>query len=164
LNTMPSQFTPKRLGCPAEPKNVQPEITKFKKIQITVPLGESGSHPLSFGALMSGVPGGLTYWSKFRVDKVHIWGPDTINSDADNQISVNLSASSAWNQPNFQITDSGTLGRERARLGFQLGLLDKARWFDVASAELLCLITGPANTSCVVQADIQIISPSLASS
>jgi hypothetical protein len=134
----------------------------MKKVQISVPLdATTGVASLAFGALMAGVPGGLTYWHRFRVERVDLWGSDTITSESSNSLSVVLSASSSWDQPNFQVTDVGTIGNERPRVGFRLGVLDRARWFNTAATELLCLITGSPGTEVTVQATVELVSPVL---
>lgn len=141
---------------------VESSLRLRKRIQIQVPLGSTGSAPVPMGAIMAGVPGGATYWNTFRIDSVLIWGSDILGSDADNNIKVTLSASSAWSQPNFQLLDNGTVGSERPKVGFRLGVLDRARWLNTASSELLCIITGPADTSATLQASIELISQSFA--
>jgi len=90
-----------------------------------------------------------------------MWGDQTTPGDATNFLRVTLAADSSWDQPNFQVTDTGTVGNERPRVAFRLGLLDRARWFTTADTTPVCIITGPVDTNVTIQATIEIISPSL---
>jgi len=158
------QLAPNRKSPPTQPAAVLPTIMIKKLIQLNVPLSEdTGVATVAFGALSAGLPGGATYWDRLRVDYVYVYGDQRPVSDSGaNSINVTVAASGAWNQPNFQLSDVGTEGNVRPRVGFSLGLLDKARWFTPASTELLCTISGVPGTTALLQASIHVVSPALA--
>lgn len=155
-------FSPSKLRLPSQIPAVEPTIRLEKRVQINAVLSsESGVFTLATSSLMAGVPGGSTYWHKFRIDRIDIWGDQTTPGDSTNFLRVTLAADSSWDQPNFQLTDIGTVGNQRPRVAFRLGLLDRARWFTTADTTSVCVITGPVDTNVTIQAAIELISPSL---
>lgn len=156
-----NSFSPSRADPPAQIPGVEPTIRLSKRVQISAQLsGESGIVTIAFSDLLTGVPGGLTYWHKFRVERVDIWGDQVLPGDTDNTIRVTLAASSDWSQPNFQVFDAGTVGVERPRVGFRLGLLDRSRWISTGYAEPMFVVAGPPDSRLIIQASIELVSPS----
>lgn len=109
--------------------------------------------------LSAGIPGGLTFWNSMRIDGIYAYGDSAGAVGDDHQISIQASNSTSWNQPPFNIRDTGTLGQSRPRVGYRLALLDRARWFGTAATEELCVVNAPADSIVTVQATIEIISP-----
>jgi hypothetical protein len=157
-----NDFSPSKLTLPPQIPDVEPTIRITKRVQINVVLSsESGVASLLTANLLAGVPGGNTYWHKFRIERIDLWGDQSTPGDSTNFLRVTLAADSSWDQPNFQVTDNGTVGNERPRVAFRLGLLDRARWFTTADTTVVCLITGPVNTNVTIQATVELISPAL---
>jgi hypothetical protein len=138
---------------------VTDSIRLTKKVQITVPIDGSGIVTLAVSALMAGVPGGLTYWNSFRVERVDFWGDDDFdNKGNESFLTIIAAQNSAWNQPQFGFSDVGTYGSRRAAVGFRLGLLDRSKYFATAATDNLCTISAPVGSFVIVQATIELLS------
>jgi len=153
-------FSPREVKRIApDPPPVEFSIKIQKVIQLNIPIPTSGNVSVSPSVLAAGLPGGLTYWSRMRVDKIVVWSEATL--EGSDLLSLQLSPSSAWEQPPFAVKDSGTVGNVRARIGLKFGLLDRARWFGTAGTEELCVIASAPDTTVILQASIDVISPGL---
>lgn len=150
-------FAPREVKAPPQIKSVEFSIKVPKLIQISVPLPSSGNESINPSMLSAGVPGGLTYWNSIRIEKILVYSGDA--GEEASRLTVVVSPQSGWNQPPFQITDAGTVGNERARLGFKLGVLDRARWFGVADTTELCVVAGIADSTVIIQASVELLSP-----
>jgi len=158
-------MVPHRAGILVDPPQVTPSITAKKRIQLTMEVTPStpSSGTLRFSDLMAGVPGGLTYWASFRVERIDFWS--MWNGQAANTITVTIPTASSWGQPALEWSDSGVPGKRRAHVGFKLGLIQRTRFVGVAVTDTICVVTvdGPATTSnfVTVQASIELVSPLL---
>jgi len=143
----------------AQPRPVEYSVKVSKLIQLTIPITESGNVSVSPSVLSAGVPGGLTYWSRMRIEKIEAYSDDVVAVSG--QMSLQVSPQSGWDQPPFAIRDAGTVGNERARLGFKMGLLDRSRWWNTADVTELCVISTAPDSTIILQASIELISPGL---
>lgn len=148
-------FAPQRCGIPNDPPSVQRTIKVSKRIQLDVPDG-TAAFTISPSVLAAGVPGGLTYWSKMRVENIHVWAPASPESG----IAVEVLASSSQDQPSITYHDDGVQGHSRPRVGIKLGLLDRSRFFNTASTFTLVTITRDSTEPLVIQASLELTSPS----
>jgi hypothetical protein len=152
-------LAPREVRSTNQPRPVEFSIKVPKRIQLNIPIGTSGNVSVSPSMLSAGVPGGLTYWSRIRVEKIEVWSDAT--AEGSDLLEVQVSPDTSWNQPPFAVRDSGTVGNERAHVGFKLGLLDRARWFGTADTTELCVVRSGPDTACILQASIELISPGL---
>jgi hypothetical protein len=150
-----SDMTPTKLFPPADPPQVERTIKLSKKVQFSQTVSAGASADFSPAEIMSNVPGGLTYWNSFRIEKILIWG----GADADGTITATVSAVSGFSQPPFTLIDSNTAGNRRPAVGFRLGLLDRSRFFGTADDTTLVTVSSSVATIIVVQATIELISP-----
>jgi len=154
-----SDFAPKEVTPTSDPRPVEYSIKIPKRIQIQVVLPESGNHSVTVSELMGGVPGGITYWNRVRFERFDVWsGADAASSDV---LTVTVSPQNDWSQPVFSVKDSGTVGNTRAKVGFRLGLLDRARYFGTAATTELFVVGGLATSEVIIQASVELISPGL---
>jgi hypothetical protein len=151
-----SEFAPMRISIPVQPTPSEVTVKIRKLLQINVPIGESGNVAVSPSMLSAGLVGGLTYWKVLQIDSIRVYSDAA--AEASNLLTVSISPSSSWAQPNLVIKDSGTVGNERARIGFRLGLLDRARWFGTASTEELFVASASPDETIIVQALVTVIS------
>jgi hypothetical protein len=114
--------------------------------------------------IAAAVPGGTTYWSRIRIQKITVWADGQVVASSSSSVStpltINLLASVNWSQPAMSFTDNGTAGAERAVVGFKLGMLDQARWFGTADNVTLFTISNPADRQITVHATVELMGPS----
>jgi len=158
-NQLVSSFAPERLRPPQDPPIVQNTVRVSKKIQLFIPAESTPTvTPISASLLATAVPGGLTYWSTMRIERIDAWGSGL----DDSTIQLMIVSQPGWSQPNLQLEDVGTPGQQRPRIGVRLGLLDRARWFSTADTTVLCsLQTSSSTATIVLQATIELLSPPL---
>jgi hypothetical protein len=154
-----SSFAPQEVRPPLDPVPVEYSIKVSKRIQLQVTVGSSGNFSVDPSMLSAGVPGGLTYWNRMRIDAVYAYGDSAGSAGDDHTISIQASNSTDWDQPSFNIRDTGTLGQSRPRVGFRLALLDRARWFGTAGTTELCVVNAPTDSIVTLQATIELMSP-----
>lgn len=144
---------PERLTVKADPPEIVHTIRVMKRVQLT----QTVTTPFSItpAALALAIPGGLTYWNSFRIERVDVWG----TANVDNTLSVSLPAVSAGSQPPVTYVDTGIAGQRRPMVGFRLGLLDRARFFGVADATVLATVNFSSGTSLTIQAVLELSSP-----
>jgi hypothetical protein len=137
---------------------------------IKVPKKIQGNHALVAGTftvtpatLAAMIPGGTSYWNSIQVERIDVWGSDgnTGTLGALSALTLTVQPNSSYSQPPFVVTDNGTSGAVRARVGVRLGLLDRARWFGVADTTPLATISGDGTPteSIIIQASVVVISP-----
>lgn len=160
-------MSPSRVLRLPVPPPVTDTITITKRIQIG--MTQTGTTPqnLYVNELMAGVPGGLTYWTRVRIERIDVWSDyknvtgatSSVNTDT---LTVAIPPDSEWDQPNREWTDTGVPGQRRAHVGFRLGLLDRARYFITAADQILCQIgMDTEDASVIVQATLELTSPLL---
>jgi len=150
-------FSPEECSIAPQPTPVEYTIRLPKKIQVFAPITESGNISISPSLLMAGVPGGLTFWSRVRFERFSVYSGAS-GEDAD-LLRIVISPQSGWSQPPVSFTKSGTVGNVRAAIGFRLGLLDRGRFFETADVTELFVVQSAANSTAVLQASIELISP-----
>jgi hypothetical protein len=154
-----SEFAPQRISIPSQPSPSEVSVKVRKLIQINVPVGTSGNVSISPSMLSAGLVGGLTYWSRMQIDQIRVYSD--AGGEGPNLLVVSVTPTSTYSQPNLVMKDSGTVGNERARIGFTFGLLDRARWFGTASTEEIFVVNGDADETIIVQALVTVISPGI---
>lgn len=134
---------------------VEQTVKVQKRVEVPITIS-TGTGTITPADLAAGIPGGATYWSAMRIDRIDIWGEAT----SDGGLTVRLDSQSGWSQPNFTMRDSGTTGHQRPACGFRLGLLDRARFFGTADTTPLCTVSVATMEAynCVVQASIELVS------
>lgn len=154
-------YQPMKAKCSADPPPVESSIRVLKRIQITLPYDTTSLGDVSMSVLMAGVPGGLTYWNRARLEKVDIWSNSS--STGTDTLTVLLPGVDEWSQPPVSFVDTGTYGNRRACVSFKLGLLNRARWLSVADTTVLftAKADGQASGLLVVQATIELLSGAL---
>jgi len=155
-------FAPQRVYPRSQPGSIERTIKVPKRIQGNHAL-VAGSFTITPATLAAMIPGGTSYWNSIQVERIDVWGSDgsTGTIGAVSALTLSLLPDSGFSQPPFVVTDNGTHGAERARVGVRLGLLDRARWFGVAATTPLATITGDGSPteSVIIQASVIVISP-----
>lgn len=90
-----------------------------------------------------------------------MYGDQVLSANEPGRLRVSLTPNSGWSQPTFDLEDVGTLGRERPHVGFSLGVLDRARWFNTADVTNLFQVIFEPDSTLTIQAKIQLTSPNL---
>jgi len=149
-------FSPREIRVPVNPSPSEPTVKTRKLVQINIDMPESGNVSISPSMLSAGVIGGLTYWNSMQIEQVRVYSSD--GSTGPTLLTVAISPSSSWSQPPVVFKDTATVGNMRAAIGFHLGLLDRARWFNTAATEELCVVASAVGETIIVQALISLIS------
>jgi len=151
-------FAPQRVEPSVQPQQVERTVKVAKKLRLDAAL-VAGSFAITPAALANAVPGGLSYWNSMQVERIDVYGPDQATLSGAG-ITLTVQPVSSFSQPPFVVSDDGTFGSERARVGVRLGLLDRARWFGVADTTPLATVSSGLQTSAIiVYASVQLISP-----
>lgn len=153
-------FGPQKLVAPPQIRFVEPTVRFTKRIQVTLPVG-SLSLVVTPSLLAAGLPGGLTYWNNIRFERFDLYGDQASSLSEAGTLSVNLTPSSDWSQPAFELRSEGTVGNVRPSLAFRFGILDRARFFGTADTTNLFQILAPEGTIVTLQATVEVISPTL---
>jgi hypothetical protein len=157
-------LAPHRVGAPAEPRPVERTIRLTKRVQVSYDSSTEGTTNITPALIMQGVPGGTSFWSSVRFEKFEIYGPASLNLGKEARLEVLIQSQSSYSQPPFSLADAGTSGNRRPCVAFQLGLLDRARFFGVADTTVLAVVgVQDANAylagDVIVQATVELISP-----
>jgi hypothetical protein len=154
-NDVVSMMAPQRASRISDPPVVTDTIQLTKRIQISFPVPDSGSSIISPVALMAGVPGGVTFWRDCRIERIDVFSNSS--SEGTDTITVTAAGNASWGQPVSQWIDSGVYGSVRAHVGYRLGLLDRARWFNTADNTPLGAVSSDAGASTlIVQAVVEL--------
>jgi len=162
-NTVVSMMSPRRVPLQADPGVIQSAIRLTKAVQVTATL--SGGSPLGISAnnLMQGIPGGVTYWSRMRVQSVKVWAPSQVNGAEVSPILVvdttlATGADMSW-------LDTGIVGQSRPKIAFKFGLIQQSTWMGVADDTALFQIriqnAGSATNLVIMHAVLELMSPHL---
>lgn len=151
----PNDFSPSKRSPPVDPPQVERTIRVMKVVQFSQTVSEGASADFSPAEIAAAVPGGLTYWNNFRIERIDAWG----TAQADATLSLTLAPQSGWNQPPFTVLDSNTSGQRRPACGVKLGLLDRARFWGPADETTLVTVSQSVAGLIIVQATIELISP-----
>jgi hypothetical protein len=125
-----AMMAPMRASKMTHPALVVDTIRLTKRVQISLPTPATGSAIISPAILMTGVPGGVTYWRNCRIERIDIFSnsaPASLDT-----ITVTSAGNDSNGQTIAQWIDTGTPGQERAHVGYRLGLLERARWWNTA--------------------------------
>jgi len=156
---------PHRVPIVNDPPNVIDSVQIIKTVQLqTIPPTEGLN--ITPTLLASRLPGGTTFWSRIRIEKISVWGDngtsETIPSTRSGDLFVIIPSDSSWDQPTIEWSDTGVFGVSRPKIAFKLGLLDRARWFGVADETVIAQVgnrVAPGNPAVTIQATVSVISP-----
>lgn len=129
-----AMYAPRRIPSRADPGPVEQTIRVSKAVEFSVPVTSSSGTVVDAATIMNAVPGGLTYWSRMRLNSVKVWGaPATVGSDPPG-ISVQAIGNGISAAPTLWV-DMGTAGARRSHVAFVPGLLEQSSWFNVAATQ-----------------------------
>jgi len=156
-----AMYAPHRIPSRVDPGPIERTIRVSKAVEFSVPVTATTGTAVNATTIMNAVPGGLTYWSRMRVNSIKVWGaPATVGSDPPG-ISVKASGVAAGLAPTSWV-DMGTAGARRSHIAFTLGLQDQSTWRAVASLQDIFTVNSVPNTdpqTVLVQASIELLSP-----
>lgn len=156
-NLKVSDLAPHTVPLPAIPPKTEFTLRVMKRIELTVSNNEGQTTSISPSILSVGVPGGLTYWSTMRVEKLSFW-TTTVTTGS---LNVEVLGDSSWSLPKRVFSDKGAEASQRPKIGLKLGLLDRARFYSTAATSALCAVgTSEPNIPITVQATVELISGS----
>lgn len=152
---------PHMVQAPADPPIIIDSVTVIKAVgaEITVP---SEGYVLTPAQISSWIPGGQTYWSRMRIEKVNVWGSASSGTvgTVDNRLQVQLESDSSTGQPPMEWSDSAIIGQSRPRISFKLGLLARSKWYGVADTTEIARISQTGNSgNLTIQVTVAIVSP-----
>lgn len=130
-----SNFSPGKRPIANDPPVVERSIRITKRFEGTLVMGPNAITPAKIALA---IPGGSTFWTAMRIEKIDVWGSDT------DFLSVTVNTLSASAPMRF--VDNGVPGAKRCAIGFELGLLERAQFFGPASTTVLAdvnLNSGP---------------------
>jgi hypothetical protein len=157
-----AMFAPRRISSRVDPGPVEQTIRVSKTVEFTVPITTSAAETVEVAQIMAAVPGGLTFWSRMRVNSIKVWGaPVLVNADPQG-ISVQATGTTTGLAPSAWV-DVGTPGAQRAHVAFVPGLQEQSTWHPVASTQGVFNVRSapPGVQTVLVQASVDLLSPIL---
>lgn len=157
-----AMFAPRRVSSRVDPGPVEQTIRVSKTVEFNVPITASTAETVEVATIMAAVPGGLTFWSRMRVNSVRVWGAPVLAAADAQGISVQATGTTAGLAPSAWV-DVGTPGAQRAHIAFVPGLQEQSTWHPVASTQgVFTLRSVPATAQNVlVQVSVDLLSPIL---
>lgn len=156
-------FMPTRAACPNDPPSTSRTITVTQTFASRFIMSAAAqSLPVSYFTTF--IPGGQTYFTTIQFEKFYVWATNGSNSSVEDtrdfsELQVMVMGNSTWNQPPKEWEDSGVAGKERPRIAFRLGLLDRARFYGVASNDVLFQIGAPEGSEVIVHFTCTVTGP-----
>lgn len=123
---------PHQVHIPDDPPPVIDSVLVNKIVPVNALTEASIPYVFDVGTIMANVSGGTTYWSRVRIEKIQIWG-----LAEDGPLIVQVPTDNGWDQPPIEWEDTATPGATRTKIAFKLGLLDRTRWFQPTSEQVL---------------------------
>jgi hypothetical protein len=156
-----AMMAPHRIPSRADPGPVQQTIRVSKAVEFSVPIAASTTESVTVAMIMTAVPGGLTFWSKMRVNSIRVWGEPATAVTNPAGISVTATGTAAGLAPTSW-EDVGTAGAQRSHIAFLPGLQDQSTWNSVASTQSVFTVRSvpPLAQTVLVQASVELLSPS----
>jgi hypothetical protein len=155
-----AMYAPRRIPSRVDPGSVEQTIRVSKAVEFSVPIVASLGETVTVAMIMTAVPGGLTFWSRMRVNSIKVWGaPATVGSDPPG-ISVQAATGTGFAPTSW--VDMGTAGARRSHVAFIPGLLEASMWSQVASTSPVFSVRSVPNADAqtvLVQASIELLSP-----
>jgi len=160
VGTLIGTLGPSRASHLSSPPEVQDTIRLTKRIQIKLTAFPGGTG-LSPAILSAGVPGGLTYWSRMRIERLDFWSNSS--STGTDTITVIVPPGATSGTPPAQWTDTGVYGQRRAHVGFKFGLAERQCWHSTADEKTLCNVRTDVtpSTPIIIQATVELMSTPL---
>lgn len=157
---------PHRVPIQNDPPSVIDSVQIMKVVQLQTSPPTEGLN-LTPALIASRLPGGATFWNRIRIEKISIWGDNGSGSasapgSGSGDLFVLVPSDSGWDQPTIEWSDSGIFGQSRPKIAFKLGLLDRARWFNVASTQVLAQVgnrVAPSNPVLTIHFTVSVMSP-----
>jgi len=160
-------YTLSCIAVSSDPPAVQNTVRVTKAVQFPFSVGTTPA-PVTVSTISGAIPGGLTYWSRIRIQSVKIWA-DQITTGAPlatyMPILIVTTTPVGNSEPAIQWNDQGTTGQQRPKIGFQLGLATQSQWFGVADIQQLFTVAlhspgaTPVGGSVRVQVNVEMLSP-----
>lgn len=148
-----AMMAPQRASRMTDPPLVVDSIRITKRIQIILPIDTEGDAAITPAILMAGVPGGLTYWRECRFERIDVFS----NSSPGEIDTISVVIAGSGSQGVGQWFDTGVPGAHRAHIGYRLGLLDRANWYNTAAGTNLGSVTATTRPgSVIVQAVVEL--------
>lgn len=157
-----AMFAPRRISSRADPGPVMSTIRVSKVVEFNVAIDATAPETVAVSNIMSAVPGGLTFWSRVRINSIKVWGAPAFGSADPLGISVQATGTTQGFAPTTWV-DTGTPGAQRAHVAFVPGLQEQSTWHPVASTQGVFTVGSvPATAQRVlVQASVELLSPTL---
>lgn len=164
MDVVRGMMAPKVITVPANPTRVTSSITVRKTVQVSIDVEAGVTTTLTVADVTGAIPGGQTYWTRVRFDTIKVWGASTQAGKEGDPLILLLPVDTSWDQPPLEAEDAGVMGQRRPAVGMRLGLLESARWFGTADTTILCRVrqsnVSPSDTQLVIQANLELMSPS----
>jgi len=156
-----AMMAPRRIPSRADPGPVEQTIRVSKAVEFSVPIAASTGVPVTVAMIMTAVPGGLTFWSRMRVNSIKVWGAPATVALSPPGISVQAMGTATGLAPTLWV-DMGTAGAQRSHVAFVPGLQEQSSWFAVAATQVLFTVRSIPTGSpqdVLVQASVELLSP-----
>lgn len=146
----PKDFYPQRIKIRPDPPNVASTIRVRKNIHLVASVPSAIT--ISPSQLMAGVPGGLTYWSKVRIESFSVWAKDT------DTLLVTVLPSNSLRQAPLELSDTGIPGSRRAAIAVKLGMTERMAYWSVADTFTLFDVDVSTHGDVTIIANVELIS------
>jgi len=153
------QFEATRGTGSADPPAVQDTILLQVRLQLTLKVEDNTITNIPASLIGSQLPGGVTEWDRFRINKFEVWGPDIIANTSDSDTLTFGIRSATGGTDGGAFSDNGTAGSRRAHIVIKPSTLYKMTWWPCGAATPVALLEysgvgGSANTV-LVQVSIE---------
>ena len=135
----PSDLGIRRITVPSDPPQTTTGVRLMHRVRIPELIGTVILTP---ALIMGQVPGGATFWQSLQVHTVKVWGHTgggTVEIGGAIDVLVTDPSGESW-----RLHDEGVFGSRRSKVGWELPLLTRAKWFGPADTTPLATINGEA--------------------
>lgn len=124
----------------------------FQGVLTLQPAGSTGGSfglDVSYARLAELIPGGLTYWSRMRVEKVSVWlKPEAARGTAGGflrlfELEVTIPGNTNTGSPPRSFRDNAIDGATLPMVSWRFGLAQRQRWVSPAAGENLFRVSTP---------------------
>jgi len=157
-----AMFAPRRISSRADPGPVEQTIRVSKTVEFNVSITASTAETVDVATIMGAVPGGLTFWSRVRINSIKVWGAPVFANADPLGVSVQATGTTSGLAPSAWV-DTGTPGAQRSHVAFVPGLQEQSTWHPVASTQGVFTVRSvPASAQLVlVRPSVDLLSPLL---
>jgi hypothetical protein len=153
------QFEATRGNGYTDPPTVQDTILLQVRLQLTLKIEDNTITNIPASLIGSQLPGGVTEWDRFRINKFEVWGPDVIANTSDSNILTFGIRSATGGTDGAAFSDNGTAGNARAHVVIKPSTLYKMTWWPSGAATPVALIeysgVGGSANDVLVQVSIE---------